>query len=72
MKVVSLSALHTDRLYPQEIFLALIFVRSHTAEGIISVKNSSDTIGNRTRDYSASTNCATACPFNINYLGHLV
>jgi hypothetical protein len=28
MKVVSLSTLHTGRLYPQEIFLVLIFVKS--------------------------------------------
>jgi hypothetical protein len=38
MKVVRLSALHTGRLYPQE---------------GLSLKNSSDSIGNRTRDLSA-------------------
>jgi hypothetical protein len=63
MKVAKLSALHTGRplpLLPQEIFLVLISVRiwvnsrSHSAAGrIMSMKNSIDTIGNRTSDLPA-------------------
>jgi hypothetical protein len=55
MKVVRLSAVCTSRLYPQEIFLVLISVKrpiqpqGHIATGkIMSMKKSSDTIGNQT------------------------
>jgi len=63
MKVVRLSALRTGRLYSQEIHLGAHFCyrlsrpQGHSAAGrIMSLKNSNDTIGNRTRDlptYSA-------------------
>jgi len=55
-----LLALHTDRLYLQEIFLVVISVRGlnqlqgHSAVGrIMSMENSNDTIGKRTRDLPA-------------------
>jgi len=55
MKVVRLSVLCTATFTPQDIFLVLISIRGsvddkgHSAAGkIMSMKNSSDTIGNRT------------------------
>jgi hypothetical protein len=57
MKVARLSALRTACLYPQEVSLVLFSVKrlsrpqGHLAVGrIMPMKNSSDTIGNRSRD----------------------
>ena len=60
MKVVRLSALHTGRLYPPGIILGTRFCKrlnqpqGHSAAGRnMSMKNSYDIIGNRTRDLPA-------------------
>ena len=59
MKVANFSAPHTGRLYPPGNILGvhfsyrLIRPQGHSAAGrIMSMKNSNDTIGNRTRDFS--------------------
>ena len=60
MKVVRLSAICTSRLYPPGNIIGTHFCyrlsqpQGHSAAGrIMSMKNSSDTIGNRTRDLPA-------------------
>jgi len=57
IKVVRSSALLTGRLYPQEIFLVLRLSQpqGHSAAGRMSMKNSSNTIGNRTLDLPVGT-----------------
>ena len=66
MKVVRLSALRTGRLYPPGNITDTHFCQrlsgpqGHSAVGrITSMKNSSDTIGNQTRDFSA---CSSVPP----------
>ena len=69
MKVVKLSALHTGRLYPTgntpgtRFYWRLSRPQVHSAaRGIMSMKNSNDTIGNRTRDLPA---CGTVHQRNV-------
>ena len=78
MKMVTLSALRTGRLYLQGNIPGTHFCKrlsqpqGHSAAGrIMSMKNSNDTVGNRSpRPFdlqrSASTNCATAYPVYIH------
>jgi len=73
IKVVRLSALHTGRLNPQEIFLILTTIGGWVeprviAERITSMKNSIDTIGNRIRDLSACSAVPqpTFCSKNVS------
>jgi len=74
MKVASLSALSTSRLYPQETFLVLICQmlsqpQGYSAAGkIMSMKKSNDTTGNRTRDLPACSAVPhpTASPRALN------
>ena len=56
MKVVRLSALGTGRLYPPGDIPGTHFCEGLSAVGrIMSMKNSNDTIGNRTRDLPTCT-----------------
>jgi len=73
MKVVRLSAQCTDRLYPtQESFLVFISVRDRVylraiwrSEGLMSMKNSNDTICNRTHDLPACSAVSQPTAWNM-------
>ena len=71
-QVIKLSALSTAVFTPQEIFLVqLSRPQGHSAAGsIISIKNSKDTIGNRTRDLPAcfAVPQPTAPPRSLTYI----
>jgi hypothetical protein len=83
MKVVRLSTLRTGRLYPPEHIPGTHFCyslsqpRGHSAaERIMSMKNSRDSIGNRTRDLPVCsavpqpTAPPAACPHTVTCMTH--
>ena len=81
MKVVGLSALHTGRLYPAgnipgtHLCQRLSRPQGQSAAGrIMSMKNSNDTIGNRTRDLPACSSVPqpTAPPRTPSYLQYKI
>ena len=68
MKVVGLSAVRTGRLYPPGNIPGTHFCWRLSASGrIMSMKNSNDTIGNRTRDLPA---CVMRCLSQLRHRVH--